>query len=108
MAQPRFASLSGLQRTIQEAAVNIGLWHKPVTVTADGADDKMTVTKTVQAAQMLLKGWPTRRGKALKKAKMICVQVIEGINTPETARKAFVKPPGKPAYGYVLRRREGG
>lgn len=34
--QPRFASQIPFERTIQEAAVNIGLWHKPVTVRADG------------------------------------------------------------------------
>ena len=90
MAQPRFASQSGLER-IQEAAVNMGLWHKLITVRADGAGDKLTVTTTVQAAQILLNRWPTRRGKAPEKAKMICVQIIEGTNTPETAREAFIK-----------------
>lgn len=82
---------SDLQRTIQEAAVNNGPWHKPVTVKADGACNNLTVTTTVQAAQILLNRWPTRRGKALEKAKVICVQVIEGTNKPEKARKAFVK-----------------
>lgn len=71
--------------------MNIGLWYKPVTVRADGASDKLTVTTTVQAAQILQNRWPTRRGKSLEKAKMICVQVIEGKTKPEKARKAFVK-----------------
>lgn len=55
------------------------------------ATDMLTVTTTAQAAQILLNRWPTRRGKALEKAKMICVKVIEGRKTPEKARKAFVK-----------------
>ena len=71
--------------------MNIGLWHKPVTVRADGAIDMLTVTTTAQAAQILLNRWPTRRGKAFEKAKIICVQVIEGRNTPKKARKAFLK-----------------
>jgi hypothetical protein len=78
--------------------VNIGLWHKPVTVRADGAGDKLTVTTTAQAAQILLNRWPTRRGKALERAKVICVQVIEGRNTPEKARKAFVKAARKAGF----------
>jgi hypothetical protein len=68
--------------------VDIGLWHKPATVRADGAGDKLTATTTAQAAQILLNRWPTRRGKALKRATVIWVQVIEGTNTPEKARKA--------------------
>lgn len=97
MAHSRFATKSGLERTIQEAAVNIGLWHKPVTVRANGAGDNLTVTTTAQAAQILLNRWPARRGKALERAKVICVQVIEGTNKPEKTRKAFVKAARKAA-----------
>lgn len=71
--------------------MNIGLWHKPVTVRAAGAGDNITITTTAQAAQILLNRWPTRRGKTLEKAKVVCIQVIEGTNKPEKARKAFVK-----------------
>ena len=61
-----------------------------VTVTLD-MDQERTVTDTVQAAEILVEGWPRdRRGPKYRAALRACMDVLEQRRTVAGARKAFI------------------
>ena len=60
----------------------------PVTVETDR---RQAVTDTVQAAGMLLEGWPLdRRGPKYRAALRVCMDVLEQRRAVAGARKAFI------------------
>jgi hypothetical protein len=64
--------------------------HFDVAVTVE-TDRQQTVTDTVQAAEVLLDGWPQdRRGPKYRAALRICMDVMEQRRTVAGARKAFI------------------
>jgi hypothetical protein len=71
-----------------------------VAVTLD-IDHERTVTNTVQAAGVLLEGWPRdRRGPKYRAALRACMDVLEQRRTVAGARKAFIAA-AKEAHVFV-------
>ena len=71
--------------------MNVGAWKEPVTFETDVLGQYRTITSATEAAHALANHWPVEEGKALQKAKEVCVAVLEGKKKPEVARKAFLK-----------------
>jgi hypothetical protein len=67
------------------------IWDKPVTL-ALGEPKEWVVIRTTQAAALaLVEQWPQDEGPALKRACIVCANVLTGKRTPEEARQAFVE-----------------
>jgi hypothetical protein len=68
-----------------------GHWKQPVTFETRTLGQFRTISSTAEAARALLGLWPREDGRALRKACRTCFAVLEGRETPEAARKAFLK-----------------
>ena len=68
-----------------------GQWNEPVTFETMRLGQYRTITSAEEAAQVLLGQWPREDGKALRKACQVCLDVLEGKEDPNAARKAFLK-----------------
>lgn len=66
-------------------------WSKPVTFEEDSRGGYRTIVTTKEAARVLLTNWPVDRGRRYRKARQICLDVLEGKTVPSEARKAFLE-----------------
>ncbi|MDE1994152.1 MAG: DUF982 domain-containing protein [Rhizobiaceae bacterium] len=65
-------------------------WDEPVS--ADLPDiGRVVISNTRQAADCLMEHWPRDHGSAFDEALRIFLEVYEGRETPEAARKAFMR-----------------
>ncbi|MER8441418.1 DUF982 domain-containing protein [Mesorhizobium sp. M1312] len=66
----------------------VGTFRKPVTVWL--ASNKVSVSSTREAAEMLLYEWPIGETARRIQARMACIKVLGGGSAPEVARVAFL------------------
>ncbi|WP_418135497.1 DUF982 domain-containing protein [Agrobacterium sp. El2ro-1b] len=66
-------------------------WKKPVTFQTGKVGQYRTINSTSEAALTLMNQWPTDAGKKLNNAKQMCLALLEGLEEPVKARKAFIK-----------------
>lgn len=70
--------------------MDIGRWEEPVTFETQRLGQYRTITSTAEAARVLVEDWPATTGKALARARGICLAVLEGQKKPAAARGAFL------------------
>jgi hypothetical protein len=67
-----------------------GVWTEPITFATPKLGKYLTIGSTAEAARVLLDHWPVEKGKALKKAKHTCLEVLQGMRPAEDARAAVM------------------
>lgn len=65
-------------------------WNAPVTVFTGKPGKMRVVASTVEAAEFLLERWPVEPGPLHMRARVACLEVLEGKMPPDHARAAFV------------------
>lgn len=65
-------------------------WTKGVELEIHGVGKYRIVRSTEDAALCLLTHWPRGKGKAYITAQQACLAALEGRETPENAREAFI------------------
>lgn len=65
-------------------------WSKPVTFEEDTRGGYRTITSTGEAARVLLTKWPVAKGRQYRRARQVCLDVLEGKKPPSEARRAFL------------------
>lgn len=61
-----------------------------VTIEIDRAGELRNVSSVTEAAEVLMMQWPRHKGKALAAARQACLDALEGKETVENARAAFI------------------
>lgn len=65
-------------------------WSKSVEVAFNPAREIRVISNLHDAAQFLLHKWPSKTGKAYSKARIACLNALEGHVPAYYAREAFV------------------
>ncbi|QND60508.1 DUF982 domain-containing protein [Mesorhizobium huakuii] len=65
-------------------------FHKPVIIQPGRIDRDRVVTTVAEAAELLLRAWPSPGSEQRLKAMKICLEVINGRKPPRSARAAFI------------------
>jgi len=68
-----------------------GKWEEPLTFETNKLGKYWTVTSTAEAARALMDKWPVDSGEAFETALRTCLAAMEGTETPDAAREAFLK-----------------
>jgi hypothetical protein len=68
-----------------------GSWEAPITFETNKLGKYWTVTSTAEAARALMHKWPVDAGAAYETALKTCLAAMEGEETPDAARRAFLK-----------------
>lgn len=68
-----------------------GSWEEPITFETHKLGKYWTVTSTAEAARALMDKWPVGSGEAYEAALRSCLAAMEGEETPDVAREAFLK-----------------
>jgi hypothetical protein len=68
-----------------------GSWEVPITFETHKLGKYWTVTSTAEAARALMHKWPVDTGEAYGAALRTCLAAMEGDETPDVARRAFLK-----------------
>lgn len=68
-----------------------GRWEGPITFETMTLGQYRTISSASEAAHVLMGAWPIADGRALRKACDTCLSVLDGKETPEAARKAFIR-----------------
>lgn len=71
--------------------MNEGNWEEPITFETNKLGKYWTVTSTAEAARALMDKWPVESGAAYEAALKTCLAAMEGAETPDAAREAFLK-----------------
>jgi hypothetical protein len=66
-----------------------------VTIEIDRAGELRNVSSVTEAAEVLMMQWPRHKGKALAAARQACLDALEGKETVENARAAFIAAAGE-------------
>ncbi|WP_421578626.1 DUF982 domain-containing protein [Shinella sp. M31] len=66
-------------------------WEEPITFETNKLGKYWTVTSTAEAARALMDKWPVDTGGAYEAALRTCLAAMEGDETPDAAREAFLK-----------------
>jgi len=66
-------------------------WEEPITFETNRLGKYWTVTSTAEAARALMERWPVDTGEAYEAALRTCLAAMEGRETPDDARGAFLK-----------------
>jgi hypothetical protein len=68
-----------------------GAWKTPVVIEMYGRPGMVFITGTLDAALMLIGGWPTKRTEAHMAAVLSCRNVLTGSAEPALARATFIE-----------------
>ncbi|WP_421579773.1 DUF982 domain-containing protein [Shinella sp. M31] len=66
-------------------------WEEPITFETSKLGKYWTVTSPAEAARALMERWPLDTGEAYEAALRTCLASMEGNETPDAAREAFLK-----------------
>jgi hypothetical protein len=66
------------------------VWHESVLLEMNDRQDVITISSSLEAADLLLNGWPKRRGPSYKLAVMTCLDSFRGKQPPELARQDLI------------------
>lgn len=65
-------------------------WEKPVTLALEGPEKYTTISNTTEASWAMIEDWPLEDSALLTRALDTCAAVIEGKQSVEAARQAFI------------------
>lgn len=65
-------------------------WHESLLLEFNGRQDVVTVSSSLQAADLLLNQWPKKRGPSYKLAVMTCLDSFRGKQPPELVRQDLI------------------
>lgn len=65
-------------------------WDKPVTLALEGPGKFTTISNTTEASWAMIEDWPIEDSVLLTRALDTCAAVIEGKQSDEAARQAFI------------------
>ncbi len=70
-------------------------WSRPVTFEENARGSPRgsycTIVSTKEASRVLLTRWPTGSGRQYRKARQVCLEVLDGKRPPSEARRAFLE-----------------
>ncbi|WP_068953402.1 DUF982 domain-containing protein [Pararhizobium polonicum] len=65
-------------------------WHESVLFELNDRQEIVTVSSSLEAADLLLNKWPTKRGPSYKLAVMTCLASFQGKQPPELVRQDLI------------------